>query len=1194
NSSNGIVSAGYTSLLLSSNLPNDFNLKKDSSVMIFSENLNHQKTPGLVDIEIQRLKQPEQMVVLRKWDTPIKTYTSTEDRIREKWPVEKTVLNKTMDTGKDSVLYLKKDIQDFAPGVYKMIMKAKDPFGKVTTSTKTFLVFDPDAKVSPVNEMNWFYELSTTAEPGENAEFLLGTREKDVNVLYEILVNDSIISRQWIKLDNEMRKLSIPVKEQYRGGFWVNLIFIRNNNAYANSFGITVPYSNKKLNLKLETFRDKMVPGEKEEWKLKISGPDNRPEKAELLAGMYDASLDIFEQNNWYYNIWYPHYSNHPWSYETSFRTESAWGSEALKQIPVPERYFEKINWIDGVRHERYSMSYRSESTMAMDVLKSDELPPPPPPPAGEVLAMEVRTSKASEVPPAQIPATKPIPVKIRSDFRETAFFYPSLVTDSSGSIILKFTAPESLTRWKLMGIAHTKDLKIGQITKEVVTQKDLMVFPNAPRFVRQGDTVVFSTGVVNLSDRALDGDVKLEISDPVTGLPLKMMLDEASRHFTIPAGQKIAASWKLAIPVDPSVSMMQYRITAVSGNFSDGEEKMIPVLTNRMMVTESVPLPVRGSGTFDFSFDKLKNLSKGKTLKNYRLTLEFASNPVWYAVQSLPVLDEPRYQSADAVFNTFYANSIAMNIANSDPAVKKVFESWKRLTPEALLSNLEKNQELKSAVLDETPWVMEAKDESQQKQRIGELFDEANMNAKIKSSLSKLITLQRPEGGWSWFEGMTPSQYTTQQIVCGFGHLSHLGITDIRNDKEAGNMISKAVLFTDHELVRDYEWLKKNVKNFEKQDNLSAQDVYYLYGRSYYLKDIPLEKSTQEAFDFYRRQAEKYWTKQSIYFQGMIALSLNRLGNKSLPAMIMKSLSEKALHSPEMGMYWAMNEGYYWYEAPVETQALLIEAFDEVLADRASVDEMKIWLLKNKQTNGWKTGRATAEACYAMLLRGNNLLDANQKVTFEVGNEKIDPAKLADTRTEAGTGYFKLSWDGKEINPAMGDIKVTKTGDGVAWGAMYWQYFEDLDKITRAQSPLKLEKSVTVVTVTPSGPKLVPVTNATALQPGDKLKIRVVVTADRDLEYVHLKDMRAGALEPVAEDAISGYRFREGLGYYQSVSDVAMNFFFDYLPKGTYVFEYPLVVNAAGNYSNGITTIQCLYAPEFGAHSEGVRIEVR
>jgi hypothetical protein len=448
----------------------------------------------------------------------------------------------------------------------------------------------------------------------------------------------------------------------------------------------------------------------------------------------------------------------------------------------------------------------------------------------------------------------------------------------------------------------------------------------------------------------------------------------------------------------------------------------------------------------------------------------------------------------------------------------------------------------------------------------------------------------------------MPENRYITQEIVTGLGHMAHLGIKNIRDDRDTWNMLAKAITYLDSEIVKDYNDIKKYSAGKMDENHLGTTQIQYLYARSYYLSDIPLKNSNDmnTAFGYFQGQAERYWLQNDLYCQGMIGLALNRLGNKNIPAAILKSLSEKALHSPELGMYWATQGGYDWYQAPIETQALLIEAYEEITADSKPVDEMKIWLLKQKQTQDWKTGRATAEACYALLLRGTNLLAEDPEVKITLGNELIDPQKLTDTKVEAGTGYFQVSRDGKEIRPEMGNVKITKQNEGVAWGALYWQYFEDLDKITPHATPLRLEKKLFIERVTPKGKVLEPIARTEAggqrsekIIIGDKIIVRIVLIADRNLEFVHMKDMRASAFEPPVSAQMSGYRYQDGLGYYQSTGDLATNFFFDYLPKGTYVFEYPLLVGAAGDYSNGITTVQCMYAPEFAAHSEGLRVSV-
>jgi hypothetical protein len=662
--------------------------------------------------------------------------------------------------------------------------------------------------------------------------------------------------------------------------------------------------------------------------------------------------------------------------------------------------------------------------------------------------------------------------------------------------------------------------------------------------------------------------------------------------------------------------------VVADAGQFSDGEENLVPVLSNRMMVTETLPLPVNGKGSKDFTMDKLLSSSADKSKKNYRLTLEFASNPAWYAVQALPSLNERDYNDAYSVFGALYSNELGAWILNSDPKIRSVFESWKKLTPASLSSNLEKNQELKAVLLQQTPWVAEAASESDNKARLGLYFDPQALSANLNTNLEKLRRLQGPAGGFCWFEGMPASRGITQDIIAGIGRIGRMtGQQGKANDEHMGalrQVAGNAVSYIDREFTVNYREMLAKHKESVRDNLLYWTEIQYLYSRSFFLADVPPAGSLADPLNFYLTQSVKYWMQSSLPEQAMLAVALKRFGaggstqvkdkDKLLEtaSLIIRSLGERALHSHEFGMYWAVAETRFSRISDIGTQAALIEAFDEVAADQKSVEEMKMWLLKQKQTTTWETSRATTDACYALLMKGAGLLTTEPGVKISLGSLKVDPAKMTDLKTEAGTGYFKLNWSGKEINPEMGKVKVTKSTPGVAWGALYWQYFEDLDKITPAVSPLKLEKKLFLSKNTPSGPVIEQLGEGASLKVGDKLTVRVVLKVDRDLSFVHLRDMRASAFEPVLQfvsspgstpsssgNNLSGYRYQDGLGYYQTMTDASADFFFDYVPKGTYVFEYSLVVNAAGEYSNGITSVQCMYAPEFAAHSEGIRVSI-
>ena len=780
--------------------------------------------------------------------------------------------------------------------------------------------------------------------------------------------------------------------------------------------------------------------------------------------------------------------------------------------------------------------------------------------------------------------------IKARTNLNETAFFFPQLATNEAGEIILKFTIPEALTKWKFMAMAHTKDLKVGYLNKEVVTQKKLMVIPNAPRFMREGDKMTFTAKVSNLAEQDLSGNAQLLLFNALTMKPIDALFknDNAIIPFTTKKGQSARLAWDIVIP--EGVEAVTYRVVAKAENFTDGEEMALPILTNRMLVTEAMPLPSKGIGTKDFTFSKLINSSSSTTLKQHKLTLEYTSNPAWYAIQAMPYMMEYPYECAEQTFTRYYSNSLASSIVNSSPKIKAVFDNWKQQSPEAFMSNLEKNQELKSLLLQETPWVLNAQDEGERKKRVALLFDLNKMDNELTKAMRKLQKAQVANGAWPWFPGMPESRYITQHIITGMGHLDNLGVKNVRENADVWKMIKKGVGYLDARLVEDYEWTKKHYPNYIKEQHIGQLQIQYLYARSYF-KDLPMHSKLKEAFDYYQEQTKKYWMKFSIYTQGMIALEGHRLGVEKLPQQIMASIKERSILHEEFGMYWKDNiSGYYWYQAPVETQALLIEAFDEVNNDETAVEDMKVWLLKQKQTTDWKTTKATAEACYALLLKGTELLTNDEMVEIKVAGKVIDPKALG-AKVEAGTGYFKTSWSGGEIQPEMGNVSVTRKTKGVSWGAMYWQYFENLDKITPHETPLKLDKKLFLVKNTDSGPVMTPVTESSNLKPGDKIRVRVELRADRDLEYVHMKDMRASGFEPV--NVVSRYRYQDGLGYYESTKDASTNFFMDMVRKGTYVFEYDLRVSHFGDFSNGITTIQCMYAPEFTSHSEGIRVKI-
>lgn len=1219
-SSTTYVAVGYKALQV--NVPMN-NINKDSlgvtnEFNIQTTNLAGEFEPASGQIKIYSLKAPSKTFRQRMWLQPDRQlYTKDEyyklfphdlyddENNKFKWERGKEVFTLNFDTEKKKTFDIA-GLKEWNTGEYVLEITSTDKYGQAVKEVSYFTVFSPSAKTIPTPQVHYFQGIKLTAEPGEQAVFAAGTTDGKIKVLYEIERDSKILSREWISFNNTQKLFTVPIKEEDRGNLAVHYTFIKDNRLYSENVTVTVPFSNKELDISFETFRDKLQPGQQEQWKILIKGKAAEKISAEMVATLYDASLDVFRFHSWYANFYNSFYSQLAW--------QSVNGFAQRELIPYAQTWNEGYDrYAEGVTFDTFNWFGYSMSTYRYHLYKArsmadgalyDMAPAKTAAPmeADDESKAENMALKEEVVTANQTVATTKNQagkkedlsnVKVRSNFNETAFFYPHLQTNDKGEVIISFTVPEALTRWKMLGFAHTKDLKSGIITKELVTQKELMVVPNQPRFFRENDKMIFSTKISSLVDNELNGEAQLEFFDALTMKPVNdLMKNTASRQqFSIKPKQSTNLEWKIEIP--EGLQAIMYRVVAKAGNYSDGEEMVLPVVTNRMLVTETLPLPIRGKQSKEFKLEKLIN-NKSTTLRNQRYTLEFTSNPAWYAIQALPYLMEYPYECVEQTFSRFYANSIASHIANSHPRIKQVFDTWKNIQPDALLSNLEKNQELKSALLEETPWVLEAKDESQRKRMVGVLFDLNRMANEQEKALDKIIKAQTPNGGFTWFPGFPEDRYMTQHIVAGMGHLDVLGVRSVREDERTWTMLTSAAAYLDREIKKDYDNLKelarrKQIKLEDK--NISYTQIHYLYARSFF-KDVEVAEECKEAFQYFLGQAKKYWLENNIYMEGMTCLALHRFGDDTTTPAMIKSFSERALHSEEMGMYWKLDRGYYWYQAPVETQALMIEVYDEVASDTKSVEALKAWLLKQKQTQDWKTTKATSEACYALLRKGTDLLASNKLVEVKVGDEVVDPYKREDVKVEAGTGYFKTSWQAGEITPDMGKIKVTKSDDGVAWGAVYWQYFEQLDKITPAETPLKLQKELFLKQNTDRGPVITPVNSKTSLKVGDLIRVHIELRVDRDMEYVHLKDMRAAGFEPVS--TLSTYKYQDGLYYYESPRDLATNFFIGYLPKGTYVFEYDLRVSQKGDFSNGVTTIQCMYAPEFSSHSQGVRVVIR
>ncbi len=779
--------------------------------------------------------------------------------------------------------------------------------------------------------------------------------------------------------------------------------------------------------------------------------------------------------------------------------------------------------------------------------------------------------------------------VEARDNLKETAFFYPHLTTNKKGEVSFSFNSPQALTKWKFMLLAHNKSLDIGTINKTAFTQKEINVIPNTPRFLREKDTIIISTKISNLTSKKQTGLSQLMLFDAFTMKPIdkELMNIEKTKNFAISPKGNTSVSWKLVIP--EGLQAVVYKIVAKSGSHSDGESNVLPVLSSKILITEARPLWVPAGKTKKVVFEKLKN-NASSTLKNHRFTLEYTSNPTWLAIQSLPYLMEFPHECAEQTFARYYANALANTIINKDSKIKEVFDSWKE--NKSLDSPLDKNENLKSALISESPWVKDGLTEKENKYRLAKLFDKERVNNQQLQAINKLNELQLSSGGFPWFSGGNENIFITQHILSGIGHLKKLKI-ESEYDYKFKNLIKKAITYIDTQFIKNYNYAVRKATD-STDIALNANTIQYLYTRSFYLKSHPITLTQDSIINNYLQKCKTSWLAQPLYSKAMIALVLNRMEEKKAAEKIIEALKEQAVHSEENGIYWKENtSSWNWYQSPIETQSILIEAFTEIKNNPKDIDQLKVWLLQNKRTNKWATTKATTEAIYALLMTGNDWLSVSENTIIKIGDETIKTKKLDEIKKEASTGYMKISWNENEINSNMASIKVTNKSDVTGYGGVYWQYFEELDAITSSTKniPLQIKKDVFLKKITDKGEELILVTKNSQLKLGDLITVRLEITSNYDMEFIHLKDLRASGLEPT--DVISEYKWQDGLGYYQSTKDVATHFFFDKIPKGQYIFEYDLRANNRGEFSNGITTIQSMYAPEFTDYSKAIRIKI-
>lgn len=1083
-------------------------------------------------------------------------------------------------------------------GVYKLVVSANDDQGREATFETETVLFSVNDK-RPAKKIGiWYYGIHTDFDASQPGEFIFGTSDKDAYILMDVFAGKKRIESRSILLSDSVMRFSYPYKEEYGDGLNITFCYVKNDQSYVQQVTLQKKMPDKELKLSWSVFRDKLRPGQQEEWKLTIKNPDGTFADAELLATLYDASLDQIWKRDQLLKLYYSRrIPSTYWNvYQTLDRHHTFWFRQ--KQLVYPQLLFDKF-WMDVPEESVvfYSLAEptimvrgsgaRSRSAVTGSVMMKNESRPAPAP--GIMVDYDMESAANAQVEftadweqQGAIGKLSEPTADLRTNFAETAFFYPQLRTNEKGEVVIAFTLPESLTRWKFNGYAHTKGMLTGMLSGEAVASKEFMLTPNLPRFVRVGDQTSVAASVANLTEKSISGNVVFTLFNPMT----EKVIAVQKQKFTVEAGKTIGVDF--AFTATDTYDLLGCRMVAEGGTFSDGEQHILPVLSNKERVIETVAMPIRGNQTREFSLEDLFN-HNSKTATDRSLTVEFSGNPVWYAIQALPSLSLPTNDNAVSWATAYYANSLASYIMNTQPRLKAVFDAWRAQggNKETFLSNLQKNQDVKNILLEESPWIMEATTEQEQKERIATLFDLNTIQNNNITALTKLRDLQLSNGSWTWYKGMTGSRYITNYVMQQLVRLTNL--TGQSLDGDALMMRNQAFGYLHKEAINEYNELRKSEQKGNKVTGVSGNILQYLYFVALSGETIPTESKV--AYDYFLNKIKENIAAKGITEKAITAIILQKAGRTADANAYVSSLKEYTTQTDEQGMFFAFNENpYSWTGLKVPAHVTVMEAFDAVGNHTNEIEEMKLWLLKQKQTQQWDSPVSTANAVYALLYRGNNPADNQSDVRILLGNKTFETLAPMKGSTP-GMAYIKETITDKGDLSKIKKAVVEKRDAGIAWGAVYAQYQEDIDKVTSYGEGLQVEKKLYVEKVTGSKKELLPINAEDQLKVGDKVVSRITIKLDRAMDFVQLKDQRGACFEPV--NNLSGYVWNLGIGYYVALKDASTNFYFDSLSKGVYVLEHSYFISRTGTYESGLAVIQSAYAPEYASHSASLKVHI-
>lgn len=1193
---------------LSFNVPGHIESRNLPDITLSAFNINEKPQSVFVEVECFRLPDPKPCLSLA--GVSCDTMTISRKEFEKRFPAYRypSLPNENILTGAellwketlktDSVsgqaVLSKSKWQTLETGLY--VLRARTYEGgkiidEVLSADLSF--YSEKDKKYPSRHFVGIHLEKDTWKLGDTMEFFVYSGAENMSVEVVVQTSDPNspdknrnIHQETLKLDKSRKSIRIPVRSDYGEKINIEVYGMKFGELHNEREIVTVQH-HEDIVLHWSSFRSDLFPGSEEEWILEIKPSEKIKFKdVELLTTLYDQSLDLFEKLHWnmqkrtYYLNWGLYVDN----FRNRFRHigfEHVLWQESAPSVAFLFPEFRSVYPRYPFGRHLTKMAFANingvavEAEMAIDdtAVEFSE--------TNNVFRASDSDSKESI---ASFAGKTTVP-SFRKDFRETAFFYPQLHADSAGRFHIRFTAPESLTRWQFKALAHDKTMNHGCLDEQAVTTKQVMTHVNAPRFLREGDTIRLVASVYNNSEEPLKISPSWEFTD-LYGNPIQGIVLETSDREINPAPKTTVSSYVVLVVPQDMISLT-YRFMAHSLRHSDGEEKTLPILSRRTLVTESLPMYLHEKGDKHYTFEKLLH-PNSSTLTSHSLTLEYISNPVWNAVLAMPYLIEYPHEGNEQIFSRYYADVVSQHIFKQNPIIAKVFQARQQQSAETLKSPLMKNQELKQILVQETPWYGNALSESEQRAGIARLFDNNAMDARQKSLAKKLAEGQNSDGGFPWFRQGRSSFYITGVILGGYGHLQRI-TGDLGEKALPASVVADALRYLDQQQQRRYLELCRMPKFDPRKKHISEEIIYYLYARSFFSTEKPRSSAQRKAFDFWTDQAVRFGMQEpSLYMRALLTTALYRMGKDEPARKLLSTLEQNLKETPEMGLFPIKPiEGFFWYQSSVETQSALIETFDEVAQDSERVRKLQIRLLQDKRTSHWGSTKATVDAIYALLIRNHDLQSEN-KTTITIGGNPLPKETLQ--QAEVGSGYIKKQWHGTEIKPELAEVTLSKDKEGASWGALYWQYFEDLDKITASGMGVKITKRLYVISEDEKS-KARLVTGQTPLHTGQLVRVVITLQADRTLEYIHMKDLRAAGLEPVYSPG--GYYHRGNISYYQNIQDAAVNFFMESLPKGTHVFEYDLRVTNAGNYADGITTVQCMYAPEFSSHTQGVRIKV-